>query len=104
MIATAPISFSWGSKTYTGTFGSREDSADLEEGGFVSNRNMNLLVPISEFGDDTRPEVNDKLTLSVDTDLMPCGLDEQVSTVVFRITTIGRSGSALNYTLRTDAR
>lgn len=105
MIADAPVTFAFNGKDYTATCGARDTMKSLTDGGFHNDTDVTLLVEIAQFGADTKPNEKSKITLCVDSDGIPCAVEDAVGDRVgMRIQKIGRAGGGLSYELKTDKR
>lgn len=103
VVVHAPISFAWGGVDYTGTGLNHETWRNLEEGGFISNKTLKILVPATVYGDETPPDEDDILQVYVDANGIPCQAADDGSTQSpHRIKHINRSGGGISYELRTD--
>lgn len=104
LISGNPVTFGFGGTDRQGTTGARDTMSMLTEGGQISDQELALLVPVSEFGTATPPVDGDKITVCVDGNGIPCHVDDSTSRINARIIQVGRAGAGLTFTLRTDAR
>lgn len=104
MVKDSPVSFRFSGKDYLATCGARDTMKSLTEGGWHHDMDVTLLVEIAQFGSDTRPNEKQKIELCVDSDGIPCAVEEVANRVAMKIQKIGRSGGGLSYELKTDTR
>lgn len=105
MVKRSPVTFGFNGKDYTATCGARDTMKSLTEGGYHNDSELTLLVEIAQFGADNRPTEKSKLTVCVDADGVPCGVEDAVgSRVEMRVQSVGRAGGGLSYDLKTATR
>jgi hypothetical protein len=80
---------------------------ELTSGGFITDQEVSLLVPVEQFGENAMPQEQEKISLYINEHGVPCAkddADDAEPTVTMRVKRISRSGGALTYTLGSDRR
>jgi len=98
------VAFSFAGGDYIGTPGPRDTMLSLTEGGRIADNTVTLLVEVSQFATVTAPTQEQKISLALDANGVPCGTSEEASRVTMRIKRITRAQAGLTFELRTEAR
>jgi hypothetical protein len=104
IVAGHPVTVSKDSVDRTGTTGSRDTFKTFTDGGFISEQEIQVLLPVSAFAGSTPYAEKDSITLCVDSNGVPCARENSTAEVACRVSRVSRSFAGLTYSLAAKTR